>query len=303
MKRLFAVLLLWTLICSTVRAEALSIEKLTDPSGMLAATLSPDGKHIAAIVFNGNNYGLVLIDTVSLETTKLSDGRYAETGLYRYHKAPRRVHWAGSDLLAVDFGIEAETINLSGKRVASLGDEILGVIESGPNAGKVLVKKDDLLSDLALCDPRSAKCKRFDQPSGKPIKWAFDRRGELRAVTVVNSALFRDVSTISNWYRPADGDKWVKLAEFKVADDFWVPVYVPDEPDTVVINSRIGRDTYALFNYDTGNKRQGDMLAGHPTQDIVSFKGIDQEAFNYVATEGMRPQQVWFDAAWYRMQA
>lgn len=302
MKRLLASLLLAILSFATVHAAPLSIEEATDPSGMLTAKLSPDGKHIAAIIYNGNNYRLVLIDTVSLKVTKLSDGAYAETGYYRYHKAPRRVFWAGKDLLAVDYGIDAETIDLSGKPVANLGDQFVRVIETGPNAGKVLVKKNDLLSDLALCDPRTAECKRFDQPSGKPIKWAFDRRGELRAVTVVDSALLRDVSTVSNWYKPAATDQWVKLAEFKPTDDYWMPVYVPDEPDTIVVNSRIGRDTYALFNYDAKNKRQGDMLVGHPTQDILSFKGIDEEAFNYVATEGMRPQQVWFDPPWAQMQ-
>jgi dipeptidyl aminopeptidase/acylaminoacyl peptidase len=283
-------------------AEPLTIEELVDPSGMLSATLSPDGKHVAAIVYNGTNYGLVLIDTATFSFTKLSEGRYVEKGFYRYHKAPRRVRWSGNELLVVDYGLDVESINLSGKRIASFGERMIGVLESGPNAGHVLVRDSGLFSDLALCDPRKGKCKRFDQPSGKAIKWAFDGKGELRAVTVVNSKFFRDVSTVSNWYKPAGGE-WTKLVEFGISDDYWVPVYVPDEPNTVVIASRSGRDTTALFNYDVKEKRQGEMLVGHPSQDILSWEGIDQEAMNYVATTGMKPEQIWFSRAWRQMQA
>ncbi|MFC0254631.1 hypothetical protein [Massilia consociata] len=63
-----------------------------------------------------------------------------------------------------------------------------------------------------------------------------------------------------------------------MTDDLWVPPYAPDEPDPVVIASRVGRDTTALFNYHVREKRQGEMLVGHPTQDILSPKAIDQEA-------------------------
>ncbi len=305
MKRLIACVLLCFVASVAFSSEPakLTINELLDPSGMTTATLSPDGKHIAAVIFNGTNYGLVLIDTTTFKTTKLSEGRYATVGFYRYHRAPRRVEWSGNELLIVDYGLEVESINLAGKRVASLGEQMIDVLDSGPNAGHVLVKDEGLFTDLALCDPRKgkSKCKRFGQPSGEPMKWAFDGTGELRAVTMVNSKLFRDVSTISNWYKPSGGE-WTKLAEFKVTEDFWVPVYVPDEPNTLVIASRLGRNTRALFNYDVAEKRQGEMLVGHPAQDILSIQGIDQDAVRYVATTGMRPQQIWFSRPWIQMQ-
>jgi dipeptidyl aminopeptidase/acylaminoacyl peptidase len=157
-------------------------------------------------------------------------------------------------------------------------------------------------NEIASCDARTGKCTKFSHPKGTPTKWAFDRKGNLRAVSLLNSQFWHDVSTVTNWYKPDGQDEWVKLEEFKVTDDYWEPLYVPDEPDTLVIRSRAGRDTYALFNYNVKQRRHGEMLAGHPTQDIVSFKGIDQSAFNYVATDGMLPSQVWFDIAWVQMQ-
>ncbi|WP_020656397.1 alpha/beta hydrolase family protein [Massilia niastensis] len=302
MPRLVICALLCALLMPSVRSEPLTIDEAIDPSGMLSASLSPDGKHVAAILYNGTNHGLVLIDAETLETKKLVEGRYATTSRWRYHKSPRGVSWAANDVLLVDYGLEAEALSLTGKRLMGVGERVMKAVDPVKDPGKVLVSRDVDGGDLSLCDIRAVKCKSFSTPSGKPIKWALDRKGNLRAVTLMNSAFFKDVTTITNWYRPSERGEWTKLAEFKITDDYWVPVYVPDEPDTLVINSRFGRDTYALFNYDVKQLKQTDMLAGHPAQDIVSWDGIDREAFDYVVTSGMLPQQVWFDAAWRRMQ-
>lgn len=285
------------------RGKEITLDEFLDPAGMIQAKISPDGKRIAAIVFNGTNHGIVLIDTSTQETTLIGEGRFANKGHWGYHKSPRRVTWAGNDVLAVDYGLDADAIDLNGKQLARLGESIMGVINTGEDAGKIIVNKSKDAGIVSVCDPRGLACSRFYRPPGKPVKWAFDRQGRLRAISVINSAVFSDVSTITHWYLPDRQTRWVKLKEFKITDDVWWPIYVPDEPDTVVINSRIGRDTYALFNYDTKEGRQTDMLAGHPTQDIISWDGIDQESFDYVATEGMIPQQVWFDPAWANLQA
>lgn len=302
--RSFSFLLLLCAICAAAPASSqpLALEELTDPSGMTKATLSPDGRHIAAIIYNGTNHGLILVNTETLAVTKLREGGVVSKGFWSYNKAPRNVIWAGNDLLAVDYGLDAESMDLHGKKVRSLGETILGRVDKGENAGKLIVMKDSANEHVARCDARTAECTKFGRPPGKTIRRAFDRQGNLRAVTLLNSAFFKDASTVSNWYKPSDKEAWVKLAEFSVTDEYWTPVYVPDEPGTLVINSRIGRDTYALFSYDIAQGHQTELLAGHPSQDIVSWQGIDKTAFDYVATSGMLPQQVWFDPAWAVMQ-
>jgi dienelactone hydrolase len=281
--------------------QMLTLQALTDPSGMMKAALSPDGKHIAAIVFNGTNHGLILVDTDTLAVKKLREGGFVSKGFWGYHKAPLDVTWAGSDVIAIDYGLEAESMDLKGNKLHTLGKSIIGPVGHGADAGKLLVMKDADNARVARCDARTAECTKFPRPPGEPIHFAFDKNGTLRAITLVNSAFFKDVSTVTNWYKPP-GKDWIKIAEFSVNDEYWVPVYVPDEPDTIVINSRIGRDTYALFNYDLIQRRQTELLAGHPSQDILAWNGIDKTAFDYVATSGMLPQQVWFDPVWAGMQ-
>jgi len=110
----------------------------------------------------------------------------------------------------------------------------MGVLGSGSDAIKLIVNKDSAAGIVSLCDARSGKCAGFYRPPGKPMKWPFDRKGRLRAISVLDSALFSDTSTITNWYLPEGQARWVRLAEFRISDDYWMPVYVSDEPDTLV---------------------------------------------------------------------
>jgi len=304
MKRLLA---LAALLCFIVPARseqsaALTVEELVNPHGMVNASLSPDGKHIAAVTYDGHNYTLLLVETASFQQTTLYKGRYTNKGSTYYFKGPRRVQWVGNELLVVNYGREVGAIDLKGNEIASFGQSMVRVITGGPNAGKVLVTDDSLFGDLALCDPLHGDCKRFSRPSGDIMQGAFDRNGELRAIAVVNSKLFNDASTVTNWYRPAGTGEWIQLDEFKITGDYWLPAYVFDTPDTLAVSSRIGRDTHALFQYDAKTRRMGEMLAGHPTQDIVAAGGLDRPALSYVTTAGMRPERIWFNSAWHKMQ-
>jgi dipeptidyl aminopeptidase/acylaminoacyl peptidase len=278
---------------------------ILDPSGITASRLSPDGKHIASVIYSGLNAGVVVTDVDTYESRNLVYGRRVNDGHWIYNKVPKAVTWAGNDLIAVDYGLVAESINLQGKTVAELGAYVIGRAERDrPDSPLLLVCTDRDDGDVALIDARTGKKNKFSLPpgGGKPTRWAFDKHGELRAVTTVNSSFWRDVSTVSNWYKSAREAEWEKLADFAVADDYWMPMFVPDEPHTLVISSRQGRDTYAVFSYDTQTRKIGDMLAGHPTLDILSVGGIDHQSYLGVRTSGMIPQQVWFDAAWDQLQ-
>lgn len=122
-------------------------------------------------------------------------------------------------------------------------------------------------------------------------------------MTLLNSEFWNDVTKVSNWYLPSPYGEWELLEEFSIKDDYWVPVFVPDEPQKLVVSSRIGRDTYAMFKYDAAQRKMGELMAGHPDQDILGASGVDQGAFQRVSTRGMRMEQVWFDPVWSKVQA
>ncbi|SFG86103.1 Dipeptidyl aminopeptidase/acylaminoacyl peptidase [Duganella sp. CF458] len=287
-------------------APPLSVDDATAPGSMVKMVISPDTKHIAAIVFNGTNYGLGLLDSETLKSRLIYDGTNATWGSGTYVRAPRNVEWAGNDLLTVDLGLDVASLSLDGKVVATFAESLIGPAERA-NSGSVmkLVYTDGTDGDIALANARTGELQKFSYPSGKPLCWAFDKSGQLRAVTLMNSAFWKDVTKVSNWYRTSADAKWQKLAEFGVNDDFWTPIYVPDDSGKLVVRSRAGRDTYAMFEYDIEARALGSVMVGHPTLDIIHADGVSGgvDAIDRVFTHGMKPQVVWFDPAWARLQA
>lgn len=284
--------------------EPVSIDVMAWSPGMLHARLSPDGKHVAAIVFNGLSHTLMLAPADTLVFKPIVHSVKAQDGFYEYDKIPRFVIWIDKELIAVDYTFGANSVNLEGKFVADLGEGLIGRVSGGDPASPMVLAYTDLKSgEIARFNARTGKKTRFSFPmSGRAMRIAYDAAGEPRAVTMIDSSFFSKASSVSNWYRPADGAAWQKLAQFKVSDDYWVPLYVPDEPNSLVIRSRLGRDTFAIFSYDTSTRTVGDMMAGHPSLDIVDVDGLEKELFKRVWTSGMQPTQHWFDPVWAKLQ-
>lgn len=288
----------------TAQARPLSVDDLAWSPGMVHARLSPDGKHIAAIVFNGVSYSLQLAKADTLDFKPIVQSTKVEDGFYEYDKIPRFVVWVDNDLIAVDYSHGAGSVNLEGKPVASLGQGLIGrVTGSEPGSPMVLAYTDIKGGEIARFNARTGKKTRFHFPmSGRAARIAYDSRGEPRAVTMIAAGSWGGASHVSNWFRPAAGAAWQKLAEFKVSDDYWVPLYVPDQPNSLVIRSRARRDTYAIYSYDTQTGKVGEMMVGHPRLDIVDVDGVEKEVFKRVWTSGMQPTQHWFDPVWAKLQ-
>lgn len=280
-----------------------TLEELASAPGMTHARISPDGKHIAAIVFDGRTHAVMMGDVATLSFKPIVGTRRVEDGFYEYDKVPRFVVWVDNDLLAVDFNLGATSFTLEGKFVADLGEGLLGRIDADQPGSQMVLAVTDLGSgSVARVNARSGKKTRFRFPMpGKPVKVAFDARGEPRAVTMADAGFWKSASSVANWYRSPGGD-WSKLAEFKIGEDYWVPLYVPDDEHRLVISSRAGRDTQAIFSYDTRARKVVEMMAGHPKFDIVDAEGFDKDIFRRVWISGMQPTQVWFDPAWEKLQ-
>lgn len=281
-----------------------TIEELASAPGMLHARISPDGRHIAAITFDGESHTLMVAEADTLKFRPIVRTTRAEDGFYEYQKVPRFVIWVDNDLIAIDFNHGAHSVNLQGKFVADLGEGLIGrIVGDQPGSQMVLATTDMQEGTVARVNARTGKKTRFHFPMpGKPVKVAFDIRGEPRAVTMADAGFWKNASRVSNWYKPRDGD-WVKLAEYKIGQDYWVPLYVPEEDQRLVISSRAGRDTQAIFSYDTSARKVVDMMAGHPSFDVTEAEGLDKQSFRRVWISGMQPTQVWFDPAWEKLQA
>ncbi len=297
-------IVLVSLLLQLPLAFALSIAQAVDPLGFQSAALSPNGRYVAAIGYTGQEASLVLYDTETRKSTVLVKGRYVSEYGNTFQKDPLRATWVSNDLIAVDYGIWAESVDLTGKKVAEIGVTVIGKAEPDhPESTALLVYNDADAQTLAKVDARTGALKKFDYPSsGKLRHWAFDRHGNLRAVTLVDSAFWRDDTTVSNWYKPAPDAPWQKLAEAKVTEDYWLPLLVPDEAGRMLVTSSQGRDTRVVFAYDTERRQLKEVVYGNPTQDVAVATGLTWAEPRAVITMGMKPEQHWLDPLWGKMQ-
>jgi dipeptidyl aminopeptidase/acylaminoacyl peptidase len=283
------------------------IEAFTSPRSFQAITLSPDGRHLAALGFNGLGFGVFVGDTASLQFKLVVDSRRIDTLNYRYVRNPLEVRWIDNELLAIGFNDdEAESVDLAGRKVASLGARYIG-----PFAGKaeapgpwVLVALDAEAETLAVVNPRTGERLRYDRPPpGKLLDAAYDGQGVLRAATTIDTTFWTERTTVSQWYRADEQADWQLLEAGPVTADHWSPMYVPAEPDTLIVQSRHDRDTKGIFRYDTRKRAAVELMAGHPAEDIVYASGLGSEILRRVRTSGLKSQTHWFDARWASLQA
>jgi dipeptidyl aminopeptidase/acylaminoacyl peptidase len=303
------ILALWlALSLFGVRADELPsppfLGDMIAPSQIGAMVLSPDGKLVAVLGRTSGEVGVFLIDTTTFKPRRLilpvaSRSRYS----WRW---PIRVSWVNNDALAVDYiSEESEAVDLSGKKLAVLGERFIRrMIEKGAASDFVLAYRDLRDHDIDLVNARTGERRpyRISLP-GEAMTWAFDAAGQLRAVTMRDTSFWSEHTKISNWYRADETSPWQLLQEVPITGDFWLPMRVLPEPNSLAVWSRHGRDTFALFRYDVASRQHVSLMAGHPTDDLVDASGLDNEVFTSVLTNGIKPERYWFDANWARVQA
>ena len=288
-------------ISVTVAAEPLTVAKASDVNGVIEASLAPDGRSVAMIVFDGVRHHLLFHFPVTGAARGFALQGYEIWAGDRELRAPFGVTWAGNDLLALDYGNLVISVDRRGRLlVDNLGKEVIRrAARDDEESPWLLVYTDNQREQMALVHARSGERKILQRPPGILQQTAFDRQGYLRAVTVLTEGA---VPTYANWYLPAPGGTWQKLATFGATQERWEPAYVPNRPHTLAVRSRIGRDTYAYFYYDTERGEMGEMLAGHPSEDILGVVGVEGAAYERVTTGGMRTEEVWLNGTWAGVQ-
>ncbi|HEX6705718.1 MAG TPA: S9 family peptidase [Albitalea sp.] len=259
------------------------------PPQVLSMKLSPDGKHVAGIGW-ARGWSVYLTEVDSMRTTILSRGR------------PEAVNWIANDLVAIDDTQDSWSMDLSGKRVRRLGDRFIRRVASpGDPADMVLAGRGS--DQVDLVNPRTGDRTKYPvNLPGKLTYGAFDASGVLRAVTMTDTAYWAEKTKVSNWYRSDENAPWQLLEEVPITADYFIPLRVLAETNSLAVLTRQGRDTYAVVRYDTAKREQIEVMAEHAQEDIMAVLGLGEDSFESVTTSGIKPQVHWFDARWAALQ-
>jgi dipeptidyl aminopeptidase/acylaminoacyl peptidase len=128
--------------------------------------------------------------------------------------------------------------------------------------------------------------------------WIVDPKGVVRAAIQQE-----ENGAIRVFWRPDEEAKWVQLGEFSLREPRFEPVAF-DGDGTLFVTSNIGRDTDAIYRFDTEKKALGALVAAHPQVDLNGGLQFDRGKNRVVGVsyQADRPGVAWFDADWARLQ-
>jgi len=283
------------------------IDGMLDPRGVESMTLAPDGKHLAAITWDGHANSLMLIDADTENAHTLVAPEYRSG--WSASIQPRSAHWISNDVLAVDFNDgNCAVVGFDGRRGLVLGDRFVRMIASDrPDepAQWAIVGEEGFFHSTLIHRVNVVTGEKVDVPIGLPgdlLNAVFDRKGQLRAATTRETRWLANGGKFTNWYRHDERSPWQQLAQASVTEDLWQPLGIPDDSDTLVVLSRDGRDTWAMYGYDVAARKVTDLHVGHPTEDLIGTAADAGQNIIRATTHGLKPSTYWFDARWESLQ-
>ncbi len=277
-------------------------------------SLAPDGKHAAAVALNParDNSAVVMIDVDTRDLKMVVEPRaWKRTGYQTYLRRPHTVHWLDDAHIAVNFTIaDAAIFGLDGTPGNDLMEGYLHPLRDAtgkPTDWHIVIRERDGMQ-FSSVNVRTKEDKAYDVDVPRYLfDWATDPRGDIRAARTADTSAWSDHTLLTTWYRADTKSKWQKVDERSVTDDPFRVIGVPDRPGHLVVEAYNGGDRLAIWDYDVTAGKFGELLAGHPAEDVVAqrFAGLtdDGNEPKDVITDGLRTRHYWFDAHYARIQA
>jgi len=295
------------------------VEQFMQAQAVVSASLSPDGKHIAAIALAGKAHYALLIDTATHAAGLLALPRHAVISNVGMQLQPYEATWIDDTRVAVNFTARhfeyatghanyGEVVGLDGKPLVKLGHGMLSIQrdDAGKPTGWVVINSlnPGRWFDRVNIDTRETEHYDFELPDSHPIDLAFDPHGDILAVRTMDTTFWSDVSRIALWTRRDVASPWVKADERSIKRDALVPVAASKQPGHLVVLSRNGGDRVAAWDYDAAAHAIGARLAGddHDDLEAATFGTKHGDLLGF-STSGMKPRQIWLEAAMTQVQA
>ena len=306
---------------SGVRAAdpAVSPEPYFKHADFDALYLSPSGKLLAALAPVNGRKALVALDLQTRKPRVITTIAGQDICSFRWVNDKRLVFDVcdlqsgageqrggglfGIDVDGTDFRVLAPTI----KSLIARGQFVYRytrfsrVLYDGTDDVLVLSnERSERWEDMYRLNTRDGrKTLLTDTWPGDPVRWVADRRGVVRAAITTE----KGGQTNRSWWRASGDAKWQLIGEYGLRDAVVVPVDF-DGDGSLIVGSDIGRETVALYRFDTAKMLVGELLAAHPRADLSNLV-YDRRQSKIVGVyhDGGRPGLAWFDDGWARLAA
>ncbi len=308
MPRLLARLGLLGLLCALQLPAApppeLPVATFFKKASIAQLTFSPDGKRIACLVPYERRMNLAVIDLEKKTKNLLTTFKDNDVGGLLWASDDRLVFLKDTDgqegaaVYAINRDGTDPVLLVGGARESgsenAANQEFRGFLARLPDDPRHLLVLGNLSGaqgpDVCLMNLRTGKMTVEVPNPGWVRRWILDRDRVVRAAVAVQGAtttvLLRD---------PAKGTL-TPVHSHQADAPGWRPLAFDRDGRTLFVASNLGRDTTAVYRYDTVARQLGELVHGDPTYDVDDL--VWDEAKRQVvgiAIDADRPRFHWLD--------
>ena len=292
MKILLPLVLIGTvlgLVPSTAIAETPPVEHYAHLPMVAQPSISPDGKHVAVLVANGDGYNVAVSQFGKSDLVTVVELKEGEARI-------DWIEWANNERLLVS----ASYVELIAGRRFKIG-RLYAVNYDGSDLVEIKQRasKDDSLSrfrdnanvrSYLEADPKHIILQGYNDRENYPVaykvniyenafeklfinryqvsSWYTDSEGKVKLGLAYdeNNPLLRTF-----WYRPDEDQEWKKLKSFEVIKDaVFNPVGFDAENQLAYVLSDYKTGRLSLYSFDIETNEYKELLYTHPEYDVAS---------------------------------
>jgi len=283
------ILFILLLITFSASAEELPVEYFFKNYEFSQVSLSPDGKHLAAIAPVGESRNLVVIDRSTMKPLAVTSLTKRDVRSYQWASNSRllfTVEEDGNESLALN------AVNIDGSKPRALAKAAKG-IQLVPRVTRMVdrLKEDDRhvivssnerraqFPDLYRMDIFNGRKKRLTSNPGDIVGWGMDWDHKIRVAMRQVVAKDKSDTATELLYRKTEDSPWKVLATSRLGEEgTGYAGFTPDNKSLYIV-SAVGRDRMAAYKLDpdTGKK---ELVFSHDKVDVggPSFSPKDHRA-------------------------
>ncbi len=321
---------------ANAKPTAPTIEQLAAYPKMSGFSLSPDGKHMAALEGRGEDRVILVWDTANLKA--------APTVISATQMKIQQVFFVKNDVLAVSLwqpydarfdGVVKTFVgkffltDLAGKswheplplpRPKTEDDEriqaissptLLDTLPNDPDHILVVNSVGDDSGDIFKVNVRTFRSEKIQRSDEKTSGYITDLEGNVRARTKFD--VDGSGSFIATQIRDVNSTTWSEHFRSRVKDrDVFRVIGFTNDPNIALIESNVGEDKLAIYEYDIAARKRGEVLFKHRFFEasgvsVFPFKGSQAEGFGEITSlhyDGPREDEVvWTSPAFKALDA
>lgn len=275
--------------------------------------LSPDGKYLAALIDVLDRRNLMVMETADLSKFEVLTGfKKQDIASFFWANNKRLVFTMdtsnGMEALSI-FTVERgekkpKIVKLLGAEPTTRGVVTASIVSTLPDDPEHIIvsynrryiKAPDLYK-VAVDSKWNGRKKRnhsmklIAENPGNVEGWIVDHDGDVRGAISV------DELTGKFLYKDKGAKEFTTLATYNIFDEHIIPLGFAFDNQKMYVGSNIGRDRFAIFEYDPQSAKLGKMIFEHDEVDVTGLMmSRHKKKIIGVAYNADYPERVYFDA-------